>query len=77
MFQLEYDIAESQPVASESGGTDDEEDEEGVSKEENLDPTMKMYEAEDLTPLPTKMDVDLSGGEDEERPSKRLRGYIK
>ncbi|CAE6469849.1 unnamed protein product [Rhizoctonia solani] len=75
--RLGYDIAESQPVASGSGVMDDEEDEEeGTSKEEQ-DLTMDKDE-EDLVALPAKMDVDPSDDEeDRARPSKRPRGYRK
>ncbi|KDN50176.1 hypothetical protein RSAG8_01512, partial [Rhizoctonia solani AG-8 WAC10335] len=75
--RLGYDIAESQPVASGSGVMDDEEDEEeGTSKEEQ-DLTMDKDE-EDLVALPAKMDVDPSEDEeDRARPSKRPRGYRK
>ncbi|CAE6446377.1 hypothetical protein ACGC1H_001681 [Rhizoctonia solani] len=73
--RLGYDVVESQPVASGSGAIDEEDEEEGTSKEEG-DISMEKDE-DDFVVLPANMDIDPSDDEDRARPTKRPRGHAK
>ncbi|KAJ1311435.1 hypothetical protein OPQ81_009924 [Rhizoctonia solani] len=77
--RLGYDAVEIQPGVTGSRVMDDEDEEEGLSREEqNQDHTM--VEEEYVMVPPTKIDVDPSDDDDDEdrvRPSKRQRGHTK